>query len=80
MEREIEYLRQQIEYLNRMLESSLARISSLEMQVAALERRPVAIAPPEEREPPHKLLGPVEDRLVKAGKAVLWENDRRRRG
>jgi hypothetical protein len=49
MEREIEFLRQQVEYLERLLETCMAHITTLETRVAELERRPVALLPPEER-------------------------------
>lgn len=85
MEGEIQFLRQQIEYLDRMLETCLARISSLEMQVAELQRRPVAIVSPEEREKiARAVLRPIEKELVSAGDAtvgeVLWESQRHRKG
>jgi prefoldin subunit 5 len=86
MEREIEFLRQQIEYLDRMLETCTARISSLEAQVAELQRRPVAIVSPKEREKKsHEVFGPAEEGLVRVGEATFgeatfWEIRSRRKG
>lgn len=48
MEREVEFLRLQVQYLERMLETCMGYLSSLEARVAELERRPVAVQPPEE--------------------------------
>ena len=80
MEREIEFLRHQCEYLERMLQNCMSHISSLEARVAELERRPVAIAIPEEPPVGHSGTWREEKELFLEHGVVFWEGTRGPRG
>jgi hypothetical protein len=79
MEREVEYLRHQCEYLERMLENCMSCLSSLEARVVELERRPVAIALPDEPRGPQSGGDGADGELLLTHGIAYWEDIRARR-
>jgi len=76
MDREIEFLRHQCEYLERMLQNCMSHITSLEARVAELERRPVAIAIPEDQTGSYAGARREETEVLLAHGITFWEGVR----